>query len=218
MPIFFRVLLLVLSIFYLNNFNLNSQNLKSEKIWILEESNLTRVPQDYFEYYEDSEYDLTVDELETADWRKELLTSQSYYEGFWVKIAVLNKTNTEILGIQHNWNFEKKLMYKNSERTVEYPFLDSEYNNYKHIDENRIWFDYKILMPKNEITYVYSYFRSQPLDRIMVRKGSLDRLSVGPWEEIKLKQIYRTTSFFVYIAVLFFLACTLYFIFLFQKR
>ena len=102
MPIFFRVLLLVLLIFYLNNFNLNSQNLKSEKIWILEESNLTRVPQDYFEYYEDSEYDLTVDELETADWRKELLTSQSYYEGFWVKIAVLNKTNTEILGIQHN--------------------------------------------------------------------------------------------------------------------
>ena len=59
------------------------------------------------EKYEDSEYDLTVDELETADWRKELLTSQSYYEGFWVKIAVLNKTNNEILGIQHNWNFEK---------------------------------------------------------------------------------------------------------------
>ena len=88
------------------------------------------------------------------------------------------------MGIHHNFNFEKKLIYKNSNEIKIYVFLDSENENYKYKERNRIWYDHKIIMPIGEITEVYSFFRSQPLDRMNARQGGIDRITIGTWEQI----------------------------------
>ena len=71
------------------------------------------------------------------------------------------------------------MVYENKLGIKVFNFLDSEQKDYKYKDENRIWFDYKIRMPIGEVTEIYSYFRSQPLDRVNSRKGGLDNISIG---------------------------------------
>ena len=94
-----------------------------------------------------------------------------------------------------------------------YPFLDSIDEEYKHRDNDRIWFDYKIVLPKNEKFIIFNYFRSQPLDRSNARPNGLDRIDIGTWEEIEFRATYITQSFFVYIAVFF--SFGIYFLFYF---
>ena len=83
------------------------------------------------------------------------------------------------MGIHHQWNFEERVVYSNSISSTEYDFLDNEFESYSYREENRIWFDYKLIMLKDEVTNVYSYFRSQPLNRIMAKKNNLERIDIG---------------------------------------
>ena len=46
------------------------------------------------------------------------------------------------------------------------------------IDEGRVLDKYKILLPKNEVTIVYNYFRNNPLDRYMGKTNGLDRIGI----------------------------------------
>ena len=105
------------------------------------------------------------------------------------------------MGIHHNFNFEKKLIYKNSNEIKVYDFLDSENENYKYKERNRIWYDYKIIMPIGEITEVYSFFRSQPLDRMNARQGGIDRITIGTWEQIEFNENFRTLRYIINISV-----------------
>ena len=101
----------------------------------------------------------------------------------------MNNTKQEKLGLHHNWNFEKKLIYKNNQLLREFPFVDSEDRPYIYRTDERIWYDYKIQMPVGEVTEISSYFRSQPLDCLYARSGGSDRILVGNREEIEFIEI-----------------------------
>ena len=188
-------------------------NQYEEKTYYLKNDNYQNIPRSYFEFLENKDHNLTINQLKNSTWSKELKTNQSYYDGFWIKLVIHNQTENQYLGIHHHWNFEKKLIYINSLGEIIYPFLDSIDEEYKHRDNNRIWFDYKIVLPKNEKTIIYNFFRSQPLDRSNARPNGLDRIDIGTWEEIEFRANYRTQSFFVYIAVFF--SFGMYFLFYF---
>ena len=46
-------------------------------------------------------------------------------------------------------------------------------------------------MPVGEVTEIFSYFRSQPLDCLNARPGGIDRILIGNREEIEFREIIR---------------------------
>ena len=56
-------------------------------------------------------------------------------------------------------------------------------------------------MPIGEITEVYSFFRSQPLDRMNARQGGIDRITIGTWEQIEFNENFRTLRYIINISV-----------------
>ena len=171
--VFFQVHLLIIFVFLIFQKTISAQivyNLKTEE--------LQNIPYKYFKFLENSNENLSIKELENSKFENNLNSVQSYYDGFWVKLSILNETNQTDMGIHHQWNFEKRVVYSNSIGTTEYDFLDNEFESYSYREENRIWFDYRLIMPKGEVTNVYSYFRSQPLDRVMAKKNNLERIDM----------------------------------------
>ena len=170
-------------------------------IFTIHDGNPEIVQSKYMKYLEVPDHDISYNELKNSDWRNNLQSQQSMYNGFWVKIIIENLSSTKEMGIHHNFNFEKKLIYKNSNEIKIYDFLDSENENYKYKERNRIWYDYKIIMPIGEITEVYSFFRSQPLDRMNARQGGIDRITIGTWEQIEFNENFRTLRYIINISV-----------------
>ena len=62
--------------------------------------------------------------------------------------------------------------------------MNLQNEEYTYRDDNRIWYNYRVQMPINEITEVYSYFRSKPLDKMNARKNGIDKISIGAWDDI----------------------------------
>ena len=58
-------------------------------------------------------------------------------------------------------------------------------------------------MPVGEVTEIFSYFRSQPLDRLNSRPGSIDRILIGTWEEIEFREMIRVSQYLIIVPVLF---------------
>ena len=139
------------------------------------------VPREYYSFLEGVSHQLTYQDLSEAKWSSKMETPQSFYDGYWVRLKVKNKTNKENLGLIHRWNFEKRIIYKNTNKIYSFPLVRSMYNNYTHRSEDRIWYNYKIIMPKDELIEIYSYFRSQPLDRNQIFEGVLDWMAIGLW-------------------------------------
>ena len=183
-----------------------SQEKIDRPVYQLENENLQTIPHSYFQYLEGVDHTIPIKELKSGKWTNNMKTPQSFYDGYWIKIAVYNSTKNEVMGIHHNFNFEKKLIYENKLGLKIFNFLDSEQKDYKYKDENRIWFDYKIQMPIGEVTEIYSYFRSQPLDRVNSRKGGLDKISIGTWKEIEFAENFRTLRYLITIPVFLFFA------------
>ena len=71
----------------------------------------------------------------------------------------------------------------------------------KYIDKDRIWYDYKINMPEGDITEIYSFFRSRPLDRMNSRPNGLDRVAIGSWEEVQASELFRAGRYFVSLLI-----------------
>ena len=86
-------------------FPVDNQN--EEKTYYLKNDNYQNIPRSYFEFLENKNHNLTIKQLRNSTWSKELKTNQSYYDGFWIKLVIHNKTQTQNLGIHHHWNFEK---------------------------------------------------------------------------------------------------------------
>ena len=183
-----------------------SQEKKDELVYQLKNENLQTIPDSYFQYLEGVSHTIPFTELKSENWTNNMKTNQSFYDGYWIKLSVYNHTKNEVMGIHHNFNFEKKLIFENKLGVKKFNFLDSEQEDYKYKDENRIWFDYKIRMPIGEITEIYSYFRSQPLDRLNSRKGGIDKISIGTWEEIEFAENFRTSRYLITIPVFLFFA------------
>ena len=63
----------------------------------------------YMKYLDDPDHDISYSELKNSEWRNNLQSQQSMYNGFWVKIIIENLSSTKEMGIHHNFNFEKKI-------------------------------------------------------------------------------------------------------------
>jgi len=176
-----------------------------------EESN--NIPREYYSFLEGVDYNLTYQDLVKADWSSKMQTPQSFYDGYWVRLKVENKTDKVNLGLVHRWNFEKRIIYKNPNKIYSFPLVRSTYNNYTHRSEDRIWYNYKIIMPKDELVEIYSYFRSQPLDRNQIFEGGLDWMAIGLWQDIEFNEIMRLSGYVVMISML--ICFCLYFLFYF---
>ncbi len=194
--------LLSIILIFICTFSLKA-NENIDKIYQVSSKELKNVPREYYSFLEGVDYNLTYEDLAKADWSSKMQTPQSFYDGYWIRIKILNNTKQEKLGLHHNWNFEKKLIYKNNQLLREFPFVDSEDRPYMYRTDERIWYDYKIQMPVGEVTEIFSYFRSQPLDRLNSRPGSIDRILIGTWEEIEFREMIRVSQYLIIVPVLF---------------
>jgi len=184
-----------------------------EKIYLITSEEQKSVPREYYSFLEGVSYQLTYKELAEASWASKMNNPQSFYDGYWVRLKVKNKMNEENLGLVHRWNFEKRIIYKNIYKIHSFPLVRSIYNYYTHRSDDRLWYNYKIIMPKDEIVEIYSYFRSQPLDRNQIFEGGLDWMAIGLWQDIEFNEIMRLLGYVVMISML--ICFGLYFLFYF---
>ena len=56
-------------------------------------------------------------------------------------------------------------------------------------------------MPVGEITTVYNFFRSKPFDRFMSQVNGLDRMTIGLWDDIQLREFFRFAGNIAFIAI-----------------
>jgi len=116
------------------------------------------IPTDHFEYLEGASEKANISDLEEADWKQKVDDVHSYYNGFWVKLTVLNKSGVTDLGVRHWTTFEKKLFAVNSRGIQEYDYISFYDNSYSFMGIDRIQFRYRVLMPIDEVTEIYSYY------------------------------------------------------------
>lgn len=197
-----NILILIFIFLFINFFNIEVKALSND-IYILNNNSIQNIPRTFLSFYENSNYNISLNDLVNAEWDNELKTNQSFYNGYWVKLRIMNKSKDTDLGIHHHWNFEKKIIFKNSLGVINFPYLNSQSEEYTYRDDNRIWYNYRVQMPINEITEVYSYFRSKPLDKMNARKNGLDKISIGAWGDIEFREFFRASQYIISTPVYF---------------
>ena len=110
---------------------------------------------------------------------------------------------------------EKKLFVKNSLGLKEYPYWKFRENSI--LGQDHIGAQYRILMPKNGNTVIYDFFRSKPFDRYYAMVNGLDRMTIGLWENIRLREIVRFSSNMGFISVALAFGIYYFFIYLVSK-
>ncbi|MEC7888087.1 MAG: adenylate/guanylate cyclase domain-containing protein, partial [SAR324 cluster bacterium] len=110
---------------------------------------------------------------------------------YWVRFEVQNNLTTNIIGLNHSFNREKKLYVKNSLGVTEYPYWKR--GEHKYLGEGRIGAQYRIVLPQNKETIIYDFFRSKPFDRTRKYEvaSGLSRMMLGLWGEIQAKENLR---------------------------
>ena len=82
--------------------------------YVLKTDLLETIPPENLTFLEGVDHEVQFELLEKADWKKKLIQDQSLVEGYWVKFIIHNKLGSDEIGLNHNWNFEKRLIVKNS--------------------------------------------------------------------------------------------------------
>ena len=177
--------LIQLIIFY----SLFTTILFAQKPFVLETDLLETIPPENLTFLEGVDHDVSFEVLEKAEWENKLIQSQSLVDGYWVKFQIHNKLDSNEIGLNHNWNVEKKIFVKNSLGLTEFPYWMYQRNSFW--GEGRIGAQYLIIMPKNEITIIYDFFRSKPFDRFMAKVNGLDRMTIGLWKDVRLRELVR---------------------------
>ena len=172
---------------------------------------LVTIPPEFLEFLEGVDHTASFDSLEQAVWGKSLINDQSLVDGYWVRFRVANTLASENIGIEHNFNTEKKIFAVHSRGVDEYPYWKQREGDW--IDEGRVLGHYRVLMPAGEITTVYDYFRNKPFDRFMSKVNGLDRMTIGPWEDIRSLQLLRIAANIAVLAIA--LSFGLYYFFMF---
>ena len=176
---------------------------------------LETIPPNNLTFLEGFNYDVDFEVLENAEWTKKLENVQSIVNGYWVKFIVKNNLESNIIGLNHNWNMEKKLYVKNSLGIKEFPYWKHRENNF--VGQENIGAQYRILMPQNEDTIIYNFFRSRPFDRYYSKVNGLDRMTIGLWEDIRLRELVRFSSNVSFIAIAISFGLYYFFIYLVSK-
>ena len=156
-------------------------------VFQIQAEGLVTIAPEYLEFLEGVDHTASFDSLEQAVWGKNLINDQSLVDGYWVRFRVANTLASEDIGIEHNFNTEKKIFAAHSRGVDEYPYWKQREGDW--IDEGRVLGHYRVLMPAGEITTVYDYFRNKPFDRYMSKVNGLDRMTIGPWRDIRSLQL-----------------------------
>ncbi len=183
--------------------------------FVLDTGMLETIPPKNLNFLEGLDHDVPFEVLENADWTEKLFNAQSMVDGYWVKFVVKNNSESNVIGINHNWNMEKKLYVKNSLGLKEYPYWKHRKNVF--VGQEHIGAQYRILMPQNENTIIYDFFRSRPFDRYMAKVNGLDRMTIGLWEDVRFRELVRFSSNIGFIAVALSFGIYYFFIYLVSK-
>ena len=75
-----------------------------------------------------------------------------------------------------------------------------------------------MVLPQQEVTVVYDFFRSKPFNRFYSAKNGLDRLKLGYWNDVQSREIISLVVSIGFIAISFAFALYYLFIFLVSKE
>ena len=206
-----KIIFLILTIFFF----VSSKNIFSQEPFVLDTAMIETIPPIHLSFLEGSDHDILFESLENAEWTDKLINVQSIFNGYWVKFIVKNNSDSNVIGLNHNWNMEKKLFVKNSLGLKEYPYWKFRENSF--LGQDHIGAQYRILMPQNENTVIYDFFRSKPFDRYYSKVNGLDRMTIGLWENIRLREIVRFSSNMGFISVALAFGIYYFFIYLVSK-
>ena len=161
-------------------FNFPSITILADNFYIYNDTDKgNKIPREYMYFLENTSHELNFKDLKEKKWRDKLLDNNSFYNGFWVKVSVKNISSEEKLAFDHNSNYQKKIIINNSKGLKIHNYLKITDSSYTYFDEDRIYFDYKVLMPKGEITEIYNYFRSRPLHKSQAKIGGMDSIRIN---------------------------------------
>lgn len=163
----------------------------------------SKVSVEQFEYLEGLDNDASLSALKNGDWNKKIQNIQSYYNGFWVRLSVFNKTNEINLGVRHWTTFEKKLYAINSNGIQEYEYISFYDDSYSFIGVDRIQFRYRIMMPTDEITTIYSFYRFRPLHRTLSTRHEI--FGIDTWENLQSQSFFQIMRNIFFYAILIYL-------------
>jgi len=206
-----KIIFLILTICFF----VSSKNIFSQEPFVFDTSLIETIPPIHLSFLEGSDHDILFESLENAEWTDKLINVQSIFNGYWVKFIVKNNSDSNVIGLNHNWNMEKKLFVKNSLGLKEYPYWKFRENSF--LGQDHIGAQYRILMPQNENTVIYDFFRSKPFDRYYSKVNGLDRMTIGLWENIRLREIVRFSSNMGFISVALAFGIYYFFIYLVSK-
>ncbi|HIO61080.1 MAG TPA: adenylate/guanylate cyclase domain-containing protein, partial [Deltaproteobacteria bacterium] len=209
--LFKKYLFLILTLMFF----VSSKNTFAQEPFLLDKGMLETIPPNHLTFLKGLDHDVPFEVLENAEWTEKLVNAQSMVDGYWVKFIVRNNLKSNIIGLNHNWNMEKKLYVKNSLGLKEYPYWKHRENIF--IGQERIGAQYRILMPQNENTTIYDFFRSRPFDRYYAMVNGLDRMTIGLWEDIRFRELVRFSSNIGFIAVALSFGIYYFFIYLVSK-
>ena len=153
MKIFRFTLYLIIILFFI------SSKSHSQEPFIITSESLEIIPNKHLSFLEGFDENITFEDLENANWSKKRLNVQSMVDGYWVRFSVMNNLSTDLIGLTHNYNREKKIFIKNSLGIKEFDYWKQGFS--EHRTDSNIGAMYKILMPQQEITYIYDFFRNK---------------------------------------------------------
>tara|TARA_B100001250_G_scaffold331637_1_gene296831 strand:- start:142 stop:2232 length:2091 start_codon:yes stop_codon:yes gene_type:complete len=186
---------------------------KADEVFVLDsKSQLQIIDLKYVQFLEGYDELSSFEQLQKAVWQKEMSNNQSFVEGYWVKFLVRNELESTKIGLWHNLNFEKKLFVNNSLGLKEYPFW--KYLNNHYVSENQMGSHYRLVLPQQEVSVIYNFFRSKPFNRNYSSKNGLDRLMLGNWKDVQNRETISVVIAIGFIAISFAFALYYFFIFL----
>lgn len=194
-----------------NNSSTTAPVFATAPVFILPQSGLATIAPEHLEFLEGYDHTLPIDRLRAAEWTPRLQADQSLVDGYWVRLRIHNSLQTPAIGIEHNYNTEKKIFAVHTGGIDEYAYWKQGVGNW--MDEGRILGHYLVTMPPGEVTTIYSFFRSKPFDRYMSTVNGLDRMTIGPWQDIRNLQLMGIASNIAVIAIS--LSFGLYYLFMF---
>jgi len=186
--------------------NFPFSTISAENIYIYSDTEKgNKIPREYMYFLENTSHELNYKGLKEKKWSENLLDNNSFYNGFWIKVSVKNISSTEKLAFDHNSNYQKKLIVNNSNGLKINNYLKITDTSYTYFDEDRIYFDYKVIMPKGEITEIYNYFRSKPLHKSQAKIGGMDSIRINSWDKIFYDSLIRLLRYIAFLTLCFYL-------------
>ena len=117
MKIFKFTLYLIITVFLI------SSKSYSQEPFIITSESLEIIPNKHLSFLEEFDENVSFETLENSEWSERRLNVQSMVDGYWVRFSVMNNLSTDLIGLTHNYNREKKIFIKNSLGIKEFNYI-----------------------------------------------------------------------------------------------